>query len=217
MFKHRLNMPFLAEAENRELFFKRIGQFLPSFDPRYREIERAYDYAKDAFREIYREGGERYFEHLRAVALILIEYLRVRDHELIIAALMHDIVEDKAEWTIERVAKEFGRRVATLVQYLSKPDDAEIPDKHEQEEVYHARFRFAPREFFLIKLADRLHNLLTLDKRPREKRIAKVEETRRYYMPYAEQECILIQELEHALALAEAFEAEGGTRSKKSD
>ncbi|KND51293.1 MAG: GTP pyrophosphokinase, (p)ppGpp synthetase I [Parcubacteria bacterium C7867-001] len=204
MLRHTLNMPFLKEAQNRETFFRRIAQFLPPHDPRYREIEKAYNDAKDAFRETFRDGGERYFEHLRAVALILIEYLRVKDHHLIVAALMHDSVEDKKEWTIERISSEYGREVALLLEYLSMPDET-FGTKHERERIYHERFRFAPREFWFIKLADRLHNLLTLDGRPEDKRRAKIEETVRYYLPYAEQECILIQELEHAIALASAY------------
>lgn len=90
----------LAGAGNRVIFFRIISGFFPTMDPRYKAIEMAYQDAKDAFREKYREGGERYFEHIRAVALILILYLRVRDYELIIAALLHDIVEDIPSWTI---------------------------------------------------------------------------------------------------------------------
>jgi GTP pyrophosphokinase len=207
-------MPFLSQAETRQHFFGRIACFLPNRDPRYREIERAYEFAKDAFREVYRDDGNRYFEHLRATALIVVEYLRVRDYKLIVGALLHDIVEDKDEWTIERVHREFGHEVALLVQYLTMPSPEELLNCHSREYVYHERLAFAPREFFLIKLPDRLHNILTLDGRPKEKRVAKIEETRRHYMQYAERHNILIHELEHALLLAEKYEArETGTET----
>ena len=78
----------LRQAENREKFFKRIASFLAPSDPRYQLIEKAYKYAKNAFRGRERKDGGRYFEHLRAVALILIDYFRIRDHVLIVAALL---------------------------------------------------------------------------------------------------------------------------------
>lgn len=196
-------MKFLSSAENRESFFRRVALYYPTLDPRYRLIEKAYNDAKDAFRGVMRDDGEtRYFEHIRAVALILLIYLRVRDHELIIAALLHDIVEDRAEWTIERVRQEYGERVALLVEYLTKPEG--YADREEQERAYHSHFESAPRDFFLIKLADRFHNIYTLWACSEEKRQRKIEETRRYYLPYAERHLILLHELEEALELATA-------------
>lgn len=196
----RERMPFLGGAETRETFFRRIRRFLPPLDARYQAVEKAYDAAKDAFRGLERSSGRRYFEHLRAVALILVEYLEVRDYEIIIAALLHDIVEDKPEWTIVRVRAEFGDRVAQLVEFLSIPDD-EFDTKEEAERVYHERFEFAPREFFLVKISDRLHNLLTLRHRPRNKQIAKIEETKLYYYGFARRHLILLPELREVLAL----------------
>lgn len=189
----------IQQAENRETFFRRIASFFAPMDPKYKAIEKAYDYAKDAFRDIERKDGDRYFEHLRAVAIILIDYLRIRDHDAIIAALLHDIVEDISSWTIERVRAEFGDRVALLVDYASKPSVKEYPSKKERVKVYRNRFENAPREFFFIKLSDRLHNLLTMWSLSSEKRNSKIEETRRYYLPYAEKHCILIHEIEAAI------------------
>lgn len=202
-------MLFLKAAENRESFFDRIALFLPRSDPRFKSIERAYDVAKDAFRGKFRDNcEERYFEHLRAVALILVEYLRVKDHELIIAALIHDIVEDIPYWTIERVRLEFGDRVAYLVDYMSKPALKNYTSKVLRNRAYHDRFAFAPREFFLLKLADRLHNVITLAGCAPEKRRRKIEETKLHYLPYAEIHLILLHELEEAIAWAESLDAE---------
>ncbi|MEK7503617.1 MAG: HD domain-containing protein [Patescibacteria group bacterium] len=189
----------LKGAENRETFFRRIASFLPPMDPRYKLIERAYDAAKDAFHDKKRESGERYFEHLRAVAIILIDYLRKRDHILIIAALLHDIVEDNPSWTIERVRLEFGDDAALLVDYLSKPSKKDYPSEEERLKVYRDRFPNAPRGFFFIKLSDNLHNNLTIWQCSPEKIARKTEETKRYYLPFAEKECILLHELEAAV------------------
>lgn len=191
-------MEFLTAVENRESFFKRIALIFPVSDWRYKKIEDAYQTAKDEFRGIYRTGGDRYFEHLRAVALILIVYLRVKDHELIIAALLHDLVED-THWTIERVKDKFGDKVATLVDWLTKLEGEEVGSKELALHVYHERFNRAPREFFIIKLADRLHNVITLWDCTPEKIIRKVTETKIYYLPFAEKHIILIHELEEAM------------------
>lgn len=196
--------PFLKAAENRDSFFKRIEMLFPKSDYRYIQIERAYNTAKDAFRGIKREGGDRYFEHIRAVALIIIDYLRVSDFEIIIAAILHDIVEDIPSWTIERVRLEFGDRVALLVDYMTKPSKERFGSKEEVNRIYHNRFRVAPRDFFIIKLADRLHNLLTLDDCPKEKQERKIEETKIYYLPYAEQNIILFHEINEAIQILEA-------------
>jgi (p)ppGpp synthase/HD superfamily hydrolase len=82
------------ERKSRASFFGVVERYYPKGSSDYFLIESAYNTAKDAFRDGVREGGERYFEHLRAVALILMVYLRVRDANVIAAALLHDIVED---------------------------------------------------------------------------------------------------------------------------
>lgn len=197
-------MAFLSAAENRGTFFKRIALLFPTLDPRYKAIEKAYNSAKDAFRGKVRESGERYFEHIRAVTLIQVDYLRIKEHELIIASLLHDIVEDVPSWTVERVNAEFGPRVAMLVEYLTKPSKTSIFFKEERERIYHERFRAAPRDFFLVKLPDRLHNLTTLWACPEEKILRKISETKMHYLPYAERELILLHEIEEAIAALES-------------
>lgn len=189
----------LKASENRETFFRRIASFLPPMDPRYQMIEKAYSYAKDAFRNKKRSTGERYFEHLRAVDLILLDYLRVRNYILLTSGLFHDTPEDISSWPISRVRLEFGDEVALLLDYLSKPSKKDYPSNEERLKVYHDRFKNAPREFFLVKLPDRLHNLLSMWSLSPEKIALKIEETERYYLPYAEEHQILIHELEEAI------------------
>lgn len=184
--------------ENRAKFFERIERIYSPLDWRYALIEKAYDIAKDAFREKFRDGGGRYFEHLRAVSLIIIDYLRITDHEIIIAALLHDIVEDIPSWTIERIRNIFGDNVALWVSYLTKSPKSKIPDKLEREDAYMKLLESAPREVFLIKLVDFLHNCLTMWKCTPQKRHDKIRQSK-VYLRHAVREIILIHEIEEAV------------------
>ncbi|MEK7569174.1 MAG: HD domain-containing protein [Patescibacteria group bacterium] len=201
-------MPFLFERgskeESRKAFFKRVSLFLSAEDPRYKEIEKAYDCAERALEGKFRDGGERSFSHSRATALILIACSRVRDYHLIIAGLLHDIVEDCPEWTVELVEQKFGAYVAMLIGYLTRPPRWKFVSREVYGRAYHLQFRFAPRDFFLIKLADRLHNMTTLGPCSHAKQIRQIEETRKYYLPYAKKYRILVREIEEALDQAEA-------------
>ncbi len=197
-------MDFLNAAENRETFLRRISYLFPTLDPRYQAIEKAYNAAKDGFRGKFRDDKEtRYFEHVRAVALIIIDYLKIKDYEVIVAALLHDIVEDVPSWTIDRIRIDFGNRVALLVQYMTKPPKDAYDTVAERDAVYHSRFEFAPRDFFFIKLADRLHNMLTLWNCTEEKQKRKIAETRAHYLPFAERHVILYHELCSAIEMLE--------------
>ena len=189
----------ISLAKDKESFFLHVASIYPVLDYRYGIIVKAYNDAKDAFRGRKRKGGDRYFEHLRAVALIVMLYLRVKDYRIIAAALLHDIVEDIKYWTIERVQIEYGSEIATLVEWATKPYHL-FSEKAECHRVYHCRFARAPRDFFIIKLADRLHNLMTMWSVESENRSFKIKETRSHYLPYAEREIILVHELEQALA-----------------
>lgn len=119
----RLNLPvelqeklgfLLSKAEDSKAFFARIGKIYPPMDKRYRLIKDAYDTARKAFRDKKRENGGRYFEHLRAVTLILLVFMRERNAKVIAAALLHDIVEDIDGWSIERVEREFGKKSQSM-------------------------------------------------------------------------------------------------------
>ncbi|MEX0918221.1 MAG: HD domain-containing protein [Candidatus Paceibacterota bacterium] len=190
----------IQNHKDRESFMGIVLRYYPPDDERYLKIEKAYHTAKVAFAEVVRDGGDRYFEHLRSVALILMVHLRVRDTDVIIAALLHDIVEDIEGWDYNRVRDLFGPRVAMLVWYVTKPKLKEFgDDKRERDRRYHENLLHAPRESVIIKLADRLHNLLTLWETDAEKRSRKIQETQDFYLALAEKECILIHELEDAL------------------
>jgi GTP pyrophosphokinase len=128
------------------------------------------------------------------------EHLRIKDADIIAAALLHDLVEDVGDWSHDRVRLEFSNDIAQLVWWLSKPPVAEYSgDKEARNRAYHENLRRAPREAVAIKLADRLHNVLTLWATPNEKQIRKVRETQDFYLPLAECFTLLIHEIEDAL------------------
>lgn len=190
----------IKEFHNRELFFMLIGLYYPIYSPEYRLIEKAYNVAKEAFRGKFRDEGVRYFEHLRAVALILIVHVRVLDANIIAAALLHDIMEDIPNWTQERLAHEFNELVAMYVFYVSEPPLEEFSgDKQKRSRAYHHKLAIAPREAILVKLADRLHNVVTLWHRSNDNQRNKVRETQDFYLPLAEKFVILVHELEEGL------------------
>lgn len=148
---------------DRDHFFRLVARRFPEHSVEYQLIVKAYDTAKDAFRGRTREGnGERYFEHLRAVALIVMEYLRVSDANVIAAALLHDLPEDIVGWGQDRMAREFNAEVAQYVWWVTKPELEDGESKEERNRRYHENLRRAPRKALIVKLADRLHNLLDM-------------------------------------------------------
>lgn len=186
---------------DREAFFSIIGMHFPEGGADYRLIEDAYELGKEAFRGIYREGnGERYFEHLRRVALMILLHLRVIDAEIIAASLLHDLVEDIDYWTHQKVSIRFSSRTGELVWWVSKPPKSNFDDnKEKRNHFFHHRLAEAPREPLIIKLPDRLDNNMNMWGLDTEKQIRKVEETKNFYLPLAEKHIILIHEMEDAL------------------
>lgn len=195
-------LPFLVYV-SREDFFKRVTSFFAVNNLAYREILRAHDFAEKIFEGDFREDDSPYIEHLRGTALIVL-YFEVVDYEVIVAGLLHDVLENHPEkCSLKRIKREFGSRVAFLVKYVTKPSLSDYLTKDERDHVYHCRFCFALREVILLKLADRLHNILTLGACDPKKRQRKIDETRRYYMPFADEHRILYEELNEALLRVE--------------
>jgi len=195
----------IANHSDKRAFMRIVGRYYPPDDVRFKCLDRAYQLAQDEFKNVYRDGGDLYFEHIRAVALIVMVYLRIRDVDVIIAALLHDIVEDIPGWNYHRVRDMFGEQVATLVWYVTKPKVEEFGgDKQARNRRYHENFLHAPRMSVVIKLADRLHNLITLWETDEDKRRRKIAETQDFYLSLAEREIVLIHEIEEALAELQA-------------
>lgn len=194
---------FLRETENRDTFFARIAKMFPRGDMRYKRIERAYNIAKEAFSKKYRDDGARYFEHLRATTLIAIVHLRVRDPSVIVALLLHDIIEDIRDWTYERVHLTFNEDVADLVWWVSSEKFPEHANGEDQDRCYHQKLAEAPRLAILIKVCDRLHNLMSMWTHDPARILRKIKETRDFILPLAEKHQLMIHELEDTLTMLE--------------
>ncbi|MGE5616419.1 MAG: RelA/SpoT family protein, partial [Bacillota bacterium] len=148
-------------------------------------IEEAYQVARAAHSGQYRQSGEPYITHPLAVAKILAEWHL--DAQAMMAALLHDVVEDTPTTKTE-IAKRFGKPVADLVDGVSKIDRIEFATlQHAQAENFRKMLLAMARDVrvILIKLADRLHNMRTLDAVPLEKQERIARETLDIYAPIA--------------------------------
>src|SRR6185503_4736120 len=149
------------------------------------KIEQAYDVARAAHSGQYRQSGEPYITHPLAVAKILAEWHL--DSQALMAALLHDVVEDTPT-TKSEISKRFGKQVAELVDGVSKIERIEFETlQHAQAENFRKMLLAMARDVrvILIKLADRLHNMRTLDAVPSEKQERIARETLDIYAPIA--------------------------------
>ena len=148
-------------------------------------IKKAYLVAKDLHRGQKRNSGEPYIIHPTYVAYILLESMKLHDADSIAAALLHDTIED-CGITKEWIANLFNQDVANLVMGVTKMK--ELVSKKEKEDYNNYLLLKSIlkdyREIY-IKLADRLHNMRTLEYKEEPKRIAKSAETLRFFVPLA--------------------------------
>ncbi len=148
-------------------------------------IRMALDYATACHDGQCRRSGEPYIEHPINVALILTEL--GMDTESIVAALLHDVVED-TDATTEMVSKMFGKEIALLVEGVTKLGKIPYYSKEEQQSENLRKMLFAMAEdvrVIIIKLADRLHNMRTIDSLREQKRRDISLETIEVYAPIA--------------------------------
>ena len=161
-----------------------VKKYHPSTD--ISMIQKAYEVAREAHKDQKRKSGEPYIIHPLCVAIILADL--ELDKETIVAGLLHDAVEDT--WmTIEEVEKEFSAEVALLVDGVTKLGQLSYSaDKVElQAENLRKMFLAMAKDIrvILIKLADRLHNMRTLQYMRPEKQQEKARETMDIYAPIA--------------------------------
>jgi GTP pyrophosphokinase len=149
------------------------------------KIKEAYDFADQAHHGQLRKSGEPYILHPLAVADILVNMQM--DATSIIAALLHDVVEDTTV-SLEVVLQQFGKTCAMLVDGLTKLEKIQFKSKEEQQnENYRKMFVAMAQDIrvILIKLADRLHNMRTLKYQSEESQRRIADETLEIYCPIA--------------------------------
>jgi len=148
-------------------------------------IEKAYRYAEEKHRGQFRKSGEPYFSHPAEVAYILAE-LKM-DVPTIVAGLLHDVVED-TDATVEEIEREFGKEVAFLVSGVTKLEGYRFSSKEERNAESFRRMLISLSEdirVLILKLADRLHNMRTLENVDPESQRRIATETLSIYAPLA--------------------------------
>lgn len=179
-----------------EILLQEVSAYLKPKD--VAQIESALAFSRNAHQGQLRQSGEPYITHPIAVARILTP-LHL-DVQAVTAALLHDVAED-TDVTIEQLAEQFGKPVAELVDGLSKLDKLQFETKEDaQAENFRKMLMAMARDVrvILIKLADRLHNMRTLDSVSKEKSERIARETMDIYAPIANRLGLntLYQELE---------------------
>jgi len=177
----------LPGASKRDHGMRHLVDTLSTYLPQEQidTITRAYEFGAAAHEGQTRKTGEPYISHPVAVAQSLAEmYL---DSEAIMAAILHDTVED-TEATLEQIEENFGHEVALLVDGVSKLDQIQFRSRAEAQAESFRKMMLAMIEdirVILVKLADRLHNMKTLDAMPASKRKRIARETLDIYAPIA--------------------------------
>ncbi len=149
------------------------------------EVDGAYALARQSHEGQHRYSGEPYIIHPICVARILAEM--GMDKESVIAALLHDVVEDTDE-TLADITAKFGKTIAHLVDGVTKLGKVPLSTKEEQQAENIRKMLLAMSQdirVIIIKLADRLHNMRTLNFKPEQKRRDTALETLEIYAPIA--------------------------------
>ena len=183
---HEVKAP--EDYQNPDELYKvliaRVRKYHPSADISL--IEKAYRIGKEAHKEQVRKSGEPYIIHPLWVGIILADL--EMDKETIVAGMLHDVVED-TEMTLEDISREFGDEVALLVDGVTKLGQLSYSqDKLEvQAENLRKMFLAMAKDIrvIIIKLADRLHNMRTLEFMIPAKQKEKARETMDIYAPIA--------------------------------
>lgn len=148
-------------------------------------IRRAFEFAREAHQGVRRKSGEPYILHPLAVAKIAVKEIGLGTKSAV-AALLHDVVED-TDYTVEDIANLFGPKIASLVDGLTKISEVMGSNTTKQAESFRKMILTLADDVrvILIKIADRLHNMRTLDSMPEHKQVKITSETLYIYAPLA--------------------------------
>ena len=152
----------------------------------FQELKAAYDFSAAAHEGQKRQTGEPYFIHPCAVVNILVD-LGFDDVSTLVAAFLHDVLEDTPV-TSDELEQKFGKEVLELVEGVTKLDKIKfVSAEDEQAENLRKMFFAMAKDYrvIIIKLADRLHNMRTLDALKPEKQIKIATQSLKIYAPLA--------------------------------
>ncbi len=178
-----------ADNTPPEELYKSLIDTITSYHPSddLSMIEKAYTVARDQHKDQKRKSGEPYIIHPLCVAIILADLQM--DKETIVAGLLHDVVEDTG-MTLDEVSNAFNPDVALLVDGVTKLTQLNLNTDKVEMQAENLRKMFVSMakdiRVIIIKLADRLHNLRTLEYQTPEKQREKARESLEIYSPLAE-------------------------------
>src|SRR5919106_1517136 len=180
-------LPFVssteAPPESLESLLKKVRATNPKADVRL--VEAAYQLAETSHEGQQRVSGEPFIEHPLGVSHILADL--GMDTTTLVAALLHDVVED-TDLSLDDIEDRFGPQVAAIVDGLTKLDKIEFRSREQQQAENVRKMMLAMARdirVIIIKLTDRLHNMRTLRSLPRAKQEQKATETLEIYAPLA--------------------------------
>ncbi|WP_224744248.1 RelA/SpoT family protein [Pontibacter aquaedesilientis] len=177
------------EAERKEILrhYRRLLRHAKPFlkDNDAKIIKKAFNTSVEAHKDMRRKSGEPYILHPLAVAQIAVEEIGLGTTS-IVAALLHDVVEDTA-MEVDEIEREFGSSVARIIEGLTKISGVFDYGTSQQAENFRKMLLTLSDDVrvILVKLADRLHNMRTLDSMPRHKQLKIASETMYLYAPLA--------------------------------
>ncbi|PSL01755.1 RelA/SpoT family protein [Cecembia rubra] len=176
--------------EERKEILKRYRKVLRTAKPMLKPgdakiIKKAFNVASEAHKEMRRKSGEPYIYHPLEVALICVEEIGLGTTS-IVSALLHDVVED-TDMELEDIEREFGTKVAQIIDGLTKISGVFEYGSSQQAENFRKMLLTLSDDVrvILIKLADRLNNMRTLESMPRHKQLKIASETMYLYAPLA--------------------------------
>lgn len=180
----------IDEEEEKKEIIRRYRKLLRHAKPFLKdndakEIKKAFYISVDAHQGMRRKSGEPYIYHPLEVADICVNEIGLGTTS-IISALLHDVVED-TEWELEDIKREFGVKIMRIIDGLTKISGVPGESVSEQAENFRKMLLTLSSDtrVILIKLADRLHNMRTLESMPRHKQLKIASETFYLYAPLA--------------------------------
>jgi len=148
-------------------------------------LRKAYEFSDKAHQGQFRESGDPYIQHCLEVAFILAE--QHLDTATIAAGMVHDVIEETS-LKLEEIKQEFGEEIAMLVDGVTKIGELKFESAEEEQAEYYRKLLLSMAKdirVIIIKLADRLHNMRTLNALPKEKQLRIAQETKEVYAPLA--------------------------------